>query len=119
MSATEIAVIIFGLYIGYWIVSKLFSEKKQRPNEESSQQDSKKEAKTNPNEQSPEWHEILNVPTTATTEEIRRAYKLLMHQYHPDKVDSLGSELKALAERKSKEINFAYQKAMQLRGDNP
>jgi DnaJ-domain-containing protein 1 len=32
-----------------------------------------------------------------------------MTEYHPDKVASLGPELRALAEKKSKEINAAYE----------
>jgi hypothetical protein len=33
------------------------------------------------------------------------AYKAMIIQYHPDKVESLGQELRDLAEMKSKEIN--------------
>jgi len=50
------------------------------------------------------------------SEEIRRAYRVLMSQYHPDKVAALGDELKEVAERKSKEITLAYREAMQARG---
>lgn len=35
-----------------------------------------------------------------------------MSQYHPDKVASLGPELRDLCERKTKEINTAYDQAM-------
>ncbi len=39
---------------------------------------------------------------------IRKRYLELISQYHPDKVDGLGPELKELAEQKTKEINIAY-----------
>jgi DnaJ-domain-containing protein 1 len=39
-----------------------------------------------------------------------------MSQYHPDKVASLGRELRELAESKSKEISVAYQEALVARG---
>ena len=39
---------------------------------------------------------------------IRKRYLELISQYHPDKVDGLGQELKELAELKTKEINIAY-----------
>ena len=39
-----------------------------------------------------------------------------MGQYHPDKVAGLGVELRALAERKSKEISGAYRQAMREHG---
>lgn len=35
-----------------------------------------------------------------------------MSQYHPDKVASLGPELRDLCERKTKEINTAYDQAI-------
>lgn len=44
----------------------------------------------------------MGVPKTATTEEIKRAYRKLAHQHHPDKAGNDG-------EAKFKEINEAYQ----------
>ena len=58
------------------------------------------------------WYEILNVAPDASTAEIKRAYRMLVSQYHPDKVATLGDELKAVAERKSTEINGAYAEAI-------
>jgi len=55
-------------------------------------------------------HEILDVPRGASQEEIRAAYKRLAGKYHPDKVEHLGDEFKALAEEKFIEIQEAYQK---------
>jgi hypothetical protein len=65
------------------------------------------------------WYNILGVDPNSSTEEIRRTYKSLMSQYHPDKVASLGEELRVLAEKKAKEINAAYKEAMYLRGESP
>ena len=31
------------------------------------------------------WYAVLSVPSTASTQEIRQAYRRLAHQYHPDK----------------------------------
>lgn len=119
MSGVEITVVLFGLFLGYWIVSKFITDKPTNPpSSEPKQPDQEPEKKTSTqNERSPDaWHTTLNVSPHATVEEIRRAYKVLMSQYHPDKVASLGDELKALAERKSKEITSAYRNAMQVRG---
>jgi len=119
MSGIEITVVLFGLFLGYWIVSKFITDQPTNsPSSESKQPDQEPEKKTSTkNEPSPEaWHETLNVSPQATVEEIRRTYKVLMSQYHPDKVASLGDELKALAERKSKEITSAYRNALQVRG---
>jgi hypothetical protein len=51
---------------------------------------------------------ILGIRPGAPIEEVKRAYRRRMAEYHPDKVASLGVELRELAERKSREINSAY-----------
>lgn len=117
MSTIEIIVILFGLYMGYWIVSKLMgdgppaaakAEPAQEPNAEAMARD-----------ESQSWPAVLQIPADANADEIRSAYKSLMGQYHPDKVASLGKDLQELAERKSKEITAAYRAAMQERGAMP
>jgi hypothetical protein len=64
----------------------------------------------------PNWTRVLELPADASLEAIREAYRRLMGQYHPDKVASLGRELRELAEVKSKEISVAYQEALAERG---
>jgi len=54
-------------------------------------------------------HEILDVSPGASQEEIKAAFKQLAGKYHPDKVEHLGDEFKALAEEKFKQIQEAYQ----------
>lgn len=54
-------------------------------------------------------YEILGVSRGANFEEIKKAYRTLSMQYHPDKVSHLGEEFKRVAEEKMKEINSAYQ----------
>jgi len=49
-----------------------------------------------------DYYKILGVGKNASAEEIKRAYRRLAHQYHPDKA---GKENEA----KFKEINEAYQ----------
>lgn len=53
-------------------------------------------------------HEILGVPHSASSEEIRAAYRSRMQEYHPDKVAHLGAELQELAHEKSQQIERAY-----------
>ena len=60
----------------------------------------------------PAWARVLELPADASVDEIRDAYRRLMSQYHPDKVASLGRELRELADAKSKEISAAYQQAL-------
>ncbi len=51
----------------------------------------------------------LGVPRNATFEEIRQAYRLRISEYHPDKVASLGQELRRVAEEMTRKINQAYE----------
>lgn len=116
MSVTEILVIVFGLFLGYWVVSRLSSDAPARESRADSEPQRHASSPGDPPLRA--WHEVLNVPMNATADEIRQSYKLLMSQYHPDKVANLGEELRALAERKSKEITSSYREAMRLRGES-
>jgi DnaJ like chaperone protein len=111
MNATELLVIVGGLAIGYWVVSFFFGKRKAPAASPPSNEEMPPAA--NP---PAAWHEVLEVSPAASTDDIRAAYRRLMGQYHPDKVSALGVELRALAERKSKEIGAAYREAMQLHG---
>ncbi|MEE8408211.1 MAG: J domain-containing protein [Myxococcota bacterium] len=53
-------------------------------------------------------HQVLGVPATATQEQIHAAYQQLVQQYHPDRVEGMGPEVREVAERRTKEINAAY-----------
>ncbi len=57
----------------------------------------------------PDPYEVLGVTRNASFEEMKVAYRRLASQYHPDKVSHLGEEFRALAEKKFKEIQEAYQ----------
>ncbi|MCU7494371.1 MAG: DnaJ domain-containing protein [Ignavibacteria bacterium] len=52
---------------------------------------------------------LLGLRGKVTKSEIRKRYLDEMAKYHPDKVASLGEELIDLAEKKTKEINAAYE----------
>lgn len=51
---------------------------------------------------------LLDVPKTADQDAIHAAYRRQMALYHPDKVASLGPELRRVAEERTKTINAAY-----------
>ena len=55
-------------------------------------------------------YNVLNVTKNASQEEIKKAYRKLANQYHPDKVAHLGKEFQDLAEERFKEIQEAYQR---------
>ncbi len=54
-------------------------------------------------------YNVLNISRNASQEDIKKAYRKLASQYHPDKVAHLGDEFKKLAEKRFKEIQEAYQ----------
>ncbi len=51
---------------------------------------------------------ILEIDANSSPEQIKSAYLKKVKEYHPDKVATLGEELKILAQRKTQEINSAY-----------
>ncbi len=55
------------------------------------------------------YYEVLGLRPGADFAEIKKAYRTMSMQYHPDKVAHLGDEFKRVAEEKMKEINQAYQ----------
>ena len=52
-------------------------------------------------------YKILNIPATATDEEVKKAYRELARKYHPDNYHD--NPLADLAQEKMKEINEAYE----------
>jgi preprotein translocase subunit Sec63 len=110
MKLTEILVILVGLVVGYLAVRKLFF---QTP-----KVDVQSPPSPPPNTR-PAWYDTLQISASADAAEIRDAYKHLISKYHPDKVDSLGQELRDLAGQKSQEITAAYREGMNARGERP
>ena len=51
-------------------------------------------------------YEVLHIPSTATDEEVKKAYRELARKYHPDNYHD--NPLADLAQEKMKEINAAY-----------
>ena len=119
MSTTEILITLAGLYFGYWIVSKLIMDKpKAQPVPQAPLDPPSFDQTPAGAMPEPTWYATLNVGADATPAEIKYSYRTLMSQYHPDKVATLGDELKTVAERKSKEINAAYEQGMRLHGEH-
>jgi DnaJ-domain-containing protein 1 len=55
-----------------------------------------------------DYAEALGLQGRQTRDDIRKAYRKLIQQYHPDKVAALGPRLRRVAEEESKTINEAY-----------
>ena len=67
---------------------------------------------TNPN-----WaYEVLELSPTCTDDEIKKAYRRMAMKYHPDKVNSLGEDVKQSATEKFRKVKDAYDHLKKERG---
>jgi DnaJ-domain-containing protein 1 len=53
-------------------------------------------------------HAVLGIGRGASAEEINAAYRRRMKEYHPDRVNDLGEDLRRVAHEKTLEIQRAY-----------
>ena len=59
---------------------------------------------------------VLGIERSANERDIKRAYRKLMSQHHPDKLGDVPDELKRRAEERAREINAAYERVKAERG---
>jgi len=52
-------------------------------------------------------YEVLGIDSNATIDDIKHAYRTLAMKYHPDRVETLGDRLKAVAIEEMKRLNYA------------
>ncbi len=64
-----------------------------------------------------EAYEVLGVPRSASDAEVKRAYRRLLSQHHPDKLVSKGlpEEMMKIAAQKTHEIRQAYERIKETR----
>jgi len=61
-------------------------------------------------------YRVLGVSPQATDEELKRAYRRLALEHHPDRVAKLGDDVRRAAEKKFQEINAAKERIWKARG---
>lgn len=65
----------------------------------------------------PDWaYQILELSPNCTNDEIKKAYRRMAMKYHPDKVNSLGEEVRQNATEKFRKVKEAYDYLKQQRG---
>lgn len=106
MTLMEGLVVASGLAIGYWLVSVFTRSADDYDDTPAGNADAPEAAAPGA-----PWHEVLGVSEWASDEDVTAAYREKIGQYHPDKVATMGPEIRELAERKAREINQAYQDA--------
>lgn len=55
-------------------------------------------------------YKILEVESSASDDEVKKAYRQMAMKYHPDKVAHLGEEFRKTADEKFKAVNEAYER---------
>ena len=61
-------------------------------------------------------YEVLGIRPTATDDEVKAAYRRLALKHHPDRVATLGDDVKRAAEEKFQQINQAKETIYKARG---
>jgi len=84
---------------------------KEKINQENKKTDDKKSYSKKSSNKTLDAYEVFELRSDEkfTKSELKKKYYELLRQNHPDKVASLGSDLKKLAEKKTKDINSAYE----------
>ncbi len=61
-------------------------------------------------------YKVLEVAPSATDEEVRKAFRRLALKHHPDRVATLGEDVRKAAETKFRQINEAKERVYKARG---
>ena len=63
-------------------------------------------------------YKVLDITPDASDAEVKRAYRRLINQHHPDKLVAKGlpEEMMKLAEQRTREIRQAYERIREARG---
>ena len=60
-------------------------------------------------------YRVFGLTADASDAEVDQAYRRLISQYHPDRLEGAAPELRQQAEARARELNAAYDRIKQLR----
>lgn len=61
-------------------------------------------------------YDVLEITSSATDDEVKKAYREMAKKHHPDKVSNLGDDVKKAATEKFQKISAAYEEIKKQRG---
>jgi DnaJ like chaperone protein len=61
-------------------------------------------------------YEVLGIQPSATDDEVKAAYRKMALKHHPDRVATLGDDVRKAAEQKFQQINNAKERIFASRG---
>ena len=61
-------------------------------------------------------YKVLGVSPSVSDAELKKAYRKLALEHHPDRVSALGDDVRRAAEKKFQEINAAKERIWKARG---
>jgi len=103
--------VVIGIFIiGYYLISRLTGFLRRYNLRKNALRINNADDRKFEEHQSPEerYMNIFGLKGNSTEDEIKKKYRELISQYHPDKVQHLGREFQQMAEYKIKEIQKAY-----------
>jgi len=65
-----------------------------------------------------DYYAVLGLKSDATDDEVKKAYRKLIMEYHPDQISNKGlnDEIKEFATKRFREVQEAYEEICKLRG---
>jgi DnaJ like chaperone protein len=66
--------------------------------------------------QGPDPYAVLGIDRNADERAIKRAYRKLISEHHPDRLGDLPDDMRKRAESRASEINAAYDRIKEMRG---
>jgi preprotein translocase subunit Sec63 len=116
LSPHELGIIVVGVAVGYWIVSYLLERRggKKQGVATRSTPEARRKLDISPRAEAP-WWAVLGVAQDASRAEIEQAYRQRIGEFQPDEAAGTNEQMRALAVRRTREIEAAYEEALRAR----